>query len=202
MLVVIAAGPSAGADDFADVKYTKGRARVLVVNSMWPYAPWADHLYACDEQWWDVHMPALRAAKFKGQLWTMSEEAAARHAGLRALGGVQGSDMVTAGGVLSWGGDAHTGGGNSGFQALHLAVSKLCEREIALLGFDMGATGAGHCHPDHVETENPQLRYFAGWVNAFNLAAVQLYNLGVQVTNCTRETALACFPRARIEEVL
>lgn len=96
----------------------------------------------------------------------------------------------------------HTGS-NSGYQAINLAVL-LGAARILLLGYDMRITGERtHWHGDHpVGMTNPLQGTLAGWVPAFAGAAADLERLGVVCINCSRETALTCFPRARVEDVL
>jgi len=92
-------------------------------------------------------------------------------------------------------------GGNSGYQAINLAYMLGAER-IILLGFDMQKTGGkAHWHGDHIaglgNAEN-----VSGWVKNFDALAKDLELLGVEVINCSRETALKCFKRALITEVI
>lgn len=92
-------------------------------------------------------------------------------------------------------------GYNSGFQALNLAVLFGCTR-IVLLGFDMQKTnGKQHYngdHPDALRRNSP----FPLFCAAFADAAPQLSAAGIEVINCTRETALTCFPREHLEDVI
>jgi hypothetical protein len=43
---------------------------------------------------------------------------------------------------------------------------------------------------------------YDNWIAGFNVLAAGLVRNGVEVINCTRETALTCFKRASIEEAL
>ena len=91
-------------------------------------------------------------------------------------------------------------GGNSGYQALNLAVL-LGAARILLLGYDMG--GRGHWHGNHPPgLRNPPESQLSEWAGQFHAAAADLDRLGIECINCSRETALTCFPRARIEDVL
>lgn len=95
----------------------------------------------------------------------------------------------------------HTGG-NSGYQAINLAVL-LGAARILLLGYDMktGPNGEKHWHPDHAG-RNPGESQFSGWRAAFPTMLPDLARAGVAVINCTPGSALTCFPQARIEEFL
>ena len=92
-------------------------------------------------------------------------------------------------------------GGNSGFQAIGLAY-QLGAARIILVGYDMQYTkGLTHRFGDHPRP----LSNFVGannMVKKFGPLADGLRRAGVPTTNCTLETALTCFERANLEEVL
>lgn len=90
--------------------------------------------------------------------------------------------------------------GNSGSGAVALAALRGAAR-VLLLGYDCQRTGGkAHWHPDH-----PAKLGNAGslprWKTQFNKLATHV-NGKLQVINCTRSTALDCFPRAALESVL
>lgn len=91
-------------------------------------------------------------------------------------------------------------GGNSGFQAVGLAMLFGAARVI-LLGYDMGSNGERkHWHPDHpADLGNPLDRNFAVWRKNFDEMAHQA---PVPIINASRETALKCFPRMQLEACL
>lgn len=99
--------------------------------------------------------------------------------------------------------------GNSGFQALNLAVLMGAARVI-LLGFDMGfgAGGEVHWHRPHAWRDprtgsglhNPTQRLFDRWIRGFAAALPDLARAGVSVLNASRRTALDCFPRITPED--
>ena len=96
----------------------------------------------------------------------------------------------------------HTGN-NSGYQAIGLAVL-LGAARILLLGYDMSRTGGkSHHHGDHPSgLNNPTGEQLQRYAAAFETLPPDLDRLGIECINCSRETALTCFPRARIEDVL
>lgn len=130
---------------------------------------------------------------FRGELWSVSEMAHdkfgtywIRHS--RDPGFCQEPDTIN-------------GGGNSGYQAIHLAATFGAKR-IILLGFDMQRTGGKeHWHGKH-EGRLPNGTGFPGWIRNMAPLAKDLSRLGVDVVNCSRATALTCFRRATPEEVL
>lgn len=89
---------------------------------------------------------------------------------------------------------------NSGAQAINLAFL-LGAARIVLLGFDMQWTGGkAHFfgeHPPELSNGN-----HATFVTDFNQLAKDLEWQGVEVVNCSRQTALHQFPRADLTRTL
>lgn len=134
---------------------------------------------------------------FRGERWTQDKQggpACAKRWGLRLVRSEQGNEV-------SFDADYICQGWNSGFQGLNLAVLFGCQR-IVLLGFDMRpAKGKHHFngnHPGKLNRASPYALFRA----AFEAAAPQLDAAGIEVINCSRQTALKCFERRAIEEVL
>lgn len=153
-------------------------------------APWADALYACDYAWWATNLTDW--AEFRGVKFTWCELAAREfglcHVPSRKAPGL-GRDRV------------HTGG-NSGYQAVNLAYL-LGAARIVLLGFDMQKSGGrSHWHGDHRRLNNPTPDLLRRWVENFEALAGELQAEGVEVINCSRQTALRCFPRATLCSVI
>lgn len=97
--------------------------------------------------------------------------------------------------------DSINGGGNSGYQAVHLAATFGASR-IALIGFDMQRTGGKeHWHGKH-EGRLPNGVGFPRWIKAFQALSQDLHRMGVEVVNCTPTTALKCFHMSTLEEFL
>lgn len=91
-------------------------------------------------------------------------------------------------------------GGNSGYQAIGLAYQLGADR-IALIGFDMRRTGGrSHWHGDHPAGLGNACG-IERWAPRFAALARDLARVGVEVINCSIETALDCFPRADIRDV-
>lgn len=108
-----------------------------------------------------------------------------------AYNGEQGLELELTGTVRT--------GKNSGHQALNAAVQRGAAR-ILLLGFDMQG---GHWHGDHPSgLANPTDLMLETWRRNMATTVPDLRRAGVEVVNCSRETALTCFPRARLKDVL
>lgn len=94
----------------------------------------------------------------------------------------------------------HTGG-NSGYQAVNLAYLLGASR-ICLLGYDMQPTGGKtHWHGDHKKLSNPTPGSYKRWRQHFTRLHQDLVAEGVELINCTRETALTV-PRMELEQCL
>lgn len=91
-------------------------------------------------------------------------------------------------------------GDNSGYQAVNLAYL-FGARRIVLLGYDMrpGTDGRSHWHPQHKNPLNPGGTDVTRWAQLFHELAKDLASEGVEVINCTRRTALTCFPQLPLE---
>lgn len=182
--ICIASGPSLCADD---VEYCKGKGRVYVVNDCYKMAPWADVLYACDLPWWEHHSGV---PGFAGEKWTVDLEASRKY-GLNHIGTLHGE-------VWSSRADAIATGRNSGFQALNLAAHSA--DRIILLGYDMklGPNRERHWFGEHPGALNKNSDYHV-FIKAFRDAAPHIKQ---KVINCSRATALDCFPQADLRDVL
>lgn len=191
--VVMASGPSLCADDVRLVRQWRkdGHGKVAVVNTTFRMAPWADLLYACDGGWWREYGPEVDQ-KFTGDLYCYAQ-----------YGTRFGAKQVKSAGQrgLTSAPDSVTTGGNSGHQAIHL-VRNLGAKRIILLGFDMAHTfGKSHWHGNHPSGLG-NAGSCGGWVKLMRPLAEGLKAEGVEVINCSRHTALDCFPRAELAEVL
>lgn len=197
-VVIVAGGPSLKS---WDIEHARGRAHVIVVNDGYRLAPWADALYAADGAWWDHHQGVRW---FPGLRVTQDEGAASRW----GLTFVESADRPG----LSLEPTLIHQGSNSGYQAVNLAVHLMrpywprCgagSRRILLLGFDMKAApdGRSHWFGDHPGALNRGTPP-GYWAHRFETMAPQLAATGIEIINCSRDSAITCFPRAAIDRVL
>lgn len=92
-------------------------------------------------------------------------------------------------------------GGNSGYQAINLAYL-WGAKQIVLLGLDCSPSKDGKAH--WFGQHGPQLTQrqpFALWQDKFPALAQDLAREGVAVLNASRETALGCFERVKLEDL-
>jgi hypothetical protein len=128
-----------------------------------------------DRQWWDTYRAEV-----------LTDFAGDRFSSNPVAGGVERVDIKP-----------H---GNSGAGAIALAA-RFGAKRIILVGYDCQHTGGKkHWHGDH-----PRNLGNAGsierWPAKFAAMAKELPR-DVEVINCSRETALDCFPRAALEDVM
>lgn len=136
--------------------------------------PWADVLYAMDRNWW-VRYAAQVEAECKGLR-------------VSPLSGVRGVNKILF---------RHYQ--NSGCGAVSLAAHWGANR-IILLGYDCQKTdGKAHWHGDHPKGLG-NAGSIATWPGQFKKLAADLS--GLEIINCSRETALTMFDRRPLEEVL
>lgn len=152
---------------------------MIVANTTYRIAPWADALFAIDQVWWDTHIKEVNQ-NFKGARFTTHPMAKKYHA--IKVGPIEFKTY-----------------GNSGAGCISLAAQGNAKR-IILLGFDSQRTGGKtHWHGDHP----PHLGNAGAipeWAQKFADQARDLSN--IEILNCSRETALTCYPRATLESVL
>lgn len=185
----LASGPSLTVADCALVQ--RAGCRTVVANSTFRAAPWADVVYAFDSTWWTA-----RNDKTGEEYW---REVQRVFAGRK----LSSSQVVSRYGVETtygsrWFRDFHNSGGNS----ISLAVSAGAAR-VVLLGFDcqFAPDGRRHWHPDHPKGKSNCLS-IPKWPAMFAKVAAYAKARGVEVVNASRATALTCFPRAELEDVL
>jgi hypothetical protein len=187
-VVCLGGGPSLHLDD---VNACRGKSTVIVVNDAWRLAPWAYALIASDAAWWNHYkgVPEFMGLKF------CLEPSAAKWPGVQILRntGAEGIETDPTG-VRS--------GRNTGAAALNLAVHFGATRVI-LLGYDMEAASEAKshwfgAHPRGLRGASP----YALFRQMFKTMVAPLTAAGVQVVNCSRSTALTCFPRMPLVEAL
>lgn len=180
-VAVLATGPS-----MSQVVADKVRGlRCVAVNDAFRLAPWADMLYAADRRWWEANPDAL---DFNGIR-------------LCAQPGVRGVEYMQHGGTQGFDPDPSRirTGGNSGYQAVHVAIHAGAAR-VLLLGFDMHGTHFFGPHtkrtPDGIALRNTSPDSFARWAARF----ATLTGHGAEIINCTPGSAITAFPFSSIDE--
>jgi hypothetical protein len=143
----------------------------IAVNKTWELAPWAQMLYAADSLWWEQNRVEFAGLKIS------VNDGGTLHKGVHRLKqtGYQGFDPDPS---------CIRTGGNSGYQAVHVAAHAGAKR-ILLCGFNMGGP---HWHKEHrapLRETGPGT--YERWVNAFESLVREC---PAEIINCTPESAL------------
>ena len=103
--------------------------------------------------------------------------------------------MTETPGVIGW-------GCNSGYQAANL-VLQFGVRAILLAGFDMHVKNGVHFFGEHQRPlQNPSDNHLRAWGSIFDRASKEFSELGVQVINLNKDSALRGYPKMNIEKAL
>lgn len=91
---------------------------------------------------------------------------------------------------------------NSGVCAIALALGAQAGK-VLLVAYDAapGPQGETHHHGDH-PAELSNAASMGKWARQFELVSKEAKARDVEIVNCSRATALTCFPRGRLEEHL
>lgn len=145
-------------------------------------------LYACDTAFWKEHYDNINSVlKFSLEKTDFKDVFQLENDGTQGI-----SDLFP---------KVKTGG-NSGYQAVNLAYL-LGFKKIILLGYDMKITGGQvHWHGKHEKLNNPNTGVMKNWISYYNDLAILLKERGVIVLNATRDTALECFEKVNLEDVI
>jgi len=191
-IVCIASGPSLTRDDVALVE--RAGHPILGINNAYQVCDKLTYHYACDQSWWHRHYPYTQARTRKFCTEERTNAPAPSEVEQMKRGHTE---------CFSHKWPILCTGKNGGFQALNLAYL-LGYGRIILLGYDMqGTSGSLHWHEDHAfqGAKNPKEGTFKEWRRIFNKMASEILSV-VEVLNATRQTALECFPKIKLEEVL
>lgn len=157
--------------------------------------PWADVAYGCDAPWWK-HRKGL--PDFKGLKVGWDEKIPFRDVRRikikrRLPNGYVDQILVDELGAIG-------SGGNSGFQAVNLAIQFGANR-ILLVGFDLSGEHY-YGRNNWFKGGNPDKSVFDACIKAWSDNTEIIRSLGVQVINTNNQSALRCFPKHSIEDAL
>lgn len=153
---------------------------VIVANTTFRAAPWADYLFAMDDKWWMVHRDEVEAT-FKGKNYCFNG-----HSGRKIA-----TALHKTPGYFTYG---NTGAGCISLAA-HLGATR-----IILLGYDAQRTGGkNHHHGNHPKPLG-NCGSILNWPKHFRRLADALKH--IEIINCSRQTVLKHFPRMALEDAL
>lgn len=181
---ILASGPSACKED---AQRAKEKGRVITVNCAIRLCE-SDAHYAGDHKWWDFYRDDWK--DFRGLRFSINTDAVVEFDCIHVP--VEGKRGLGKRGVATC--------GNSGYQATNLAYL-LGARKICLIGFDMKPGKAHHFHGDHRggTLTNPTTGLYRDWIKGFSELHEALAGEGVELVNCSRNTALT-IPRASLDD--
>lgn len=169
---------------------------VIGINNAYLIGPWVDIIFFGDCGWYITHR--LRLAK----LTTLKVSCCPRFGG-KGREGVRymkkdprkGSrtGISDRPGFVAW-------NSNSGYASVSLAC-QLGVRRIILLGFDMRRMdGATHSHPPHDPSrkKDPYNQHMRGT----DKMAADAKRLGLEILNCSPDSAIQAFPKVSLKDIL
>ena len=179
-VVCIASGPSLTAEDCERVR----QLPCIVTNTTFRLVPWAEALMGHDAKWWEAHGAEVQASEFQGRRVACAVTSRALNV-TNALAFIPGRGFA-----------------NAGTAAIALALHGGATR-IVLLGFDCkrGHDGATHWHGSHPAPLG-DAKSMPKWAAKFDKVAAVARSMSVPIINCTRDTALTCFPRSTLDHEL
>lgn len=190
--VIVAGGESFTAAQARLVGIARARdlVRVIAVNDA-VYPCWfADVAYACDARWWAYHqgLPGFKGLKVSLDQTNFPDVHVIANSGTRGFDPDPG---------------ALRSGGNSGYQALHLAAHRDICRAI-LLGFDFKGEHWFGRHPDGVANSGPPFAppNFKTRREAFIELKTELDRRGVSVVNASPGSVMGVFSMVDLEQEL
>lgn len=202
---MIGTGPSLTLDD-VEIARRKGFA-LFGCNRVWEDVPDLSVLWATNGNWW-THYWSDALMAYPAQKWTVDSRVA-RKFGINSIGQRDRKGLSTNPDYV------HHGHG-SGYSMLNLAYL-MGARRIVLLGYDLkyapdydGADKKVGSAPRHYFGEYPSALLHWPKVSVRSGVHVGLLALyeevakqaAVEIINCSPDTALTCFPRMRIADVV
>jgi hypothetical protein len=187
---VVASGASAKK---AGVHLLRGRLRVIAIKETHELAPWADAVYGCDAAFWRNRrgLPEFSGLKISFDKTSFPEVKKIEIEDTRSE-------------IFLFDEPGKIGsGGNSGFQAVNLAI-QFGARKVLMIGIDASSRGGLHWYGENrgFKRSNPMASNFERWVRSFAKAAAQPEMRSVEVINASPESAISCFKKDSVEATL
>ena len=192
IFVCIASGPSLTKEQVGLLYPYKDRISVICVNDNYRMFPECDHVFAADPKWWRHYLNDVKS--------TVSHDCRL-HTGHQTASRIQGLEYwKTHQSEACIGGKGLFHGGSSGIMAIELA-RVLGATKIILIGYDCKPSGSKmHWFGDHPKgfSNAGALRR---WPNEFERLDNAYKRLGIDLVNCSLDTALK-IRRSTLEEEL
>lgn len=188
---IVASGPSTKS---VNVAALRDRIHVIAIKENWKLCPWADVVYGCDAPWW---LWRKGLVDYEGLKLTQALKVSSTYRDVYRVEVKHIHNLlVDEPGVIG-------SGGNSGFQALNIAV-QFGATGIVLIGFDVTDRGGIHWYDrnEWPNANNPAASNFERWKRAFDASVPVLQRNGIEVVNTSQYSALKCFKYATLEATL
>jgi hypothetical protein len=174
-VICVGSGPSLTRADCDLIE--KSGFSIIAINDSWRAVRSAHVLYAGDYNWWKLNHNIV---DIRAERWTSSHSANSEF----------GINLFNRKNV-EW---------HSGLRAVEFAEYQNAVRVI-LVGYDYSVAHGSHWHGDHKHhlLGNPNELKCKKWRNQMRALSC---STNIEIINCSRETALTCFPRAQLEDLL
>lgn len=192
-VAIFAGGPSLTLSQVLQCK--EAGLKLVTINNAYSLAPFADMHYFCDGRWFKQHEEVMLKT-CKGEIVTLDENIGRQYPDrVKCVQNVgfdrdkpEQTDIPSAPHQIRH-------GHNGGYQSLQI-VAKRGVKRILLLGYDMKAKdGVTHWHGNHgFRIADPNV-YANLMVPAIRTLAPHLQKAGIEVINCTPDSALDCFEK-------
>ena len=193
-VAVLGGGPSIRDLDLARIeRLWRSGWKVIAINSLGLFAPWADLLYFQDNSWRETHQELVEA--WGGLAVTASRQAkAALPDKVKRIAFDMRPDFPAPGS------ERIRYGRSSGHMAVSIAIAMGAAR-IVLFGFDMRQVGGrSHGHDDYAKIEEAAV-YSNSFIPSFDGWDAAAKARGVEILNATSGSALAEFAGVTLEEL-
>lgn len=206
----IGGGPSATPEHFAMITAWRAqctlpngeehaqqfRRRVIAVNNAYAVCPNADISYFADKSWFDRHKAAPEFVAFAGQKCSIEQTGEQIDDASVHLVRNDSSDAFQGGRASQR--NALRTGGNSGFQAVGLAIAAGAKR-IILVGYDMHfPNGKSHWHAGH-PNPSPEGWYSTLYARAFRDLGTPA---GMEILNASPISLIDVYPKMELSACL
>jgi hypothetical protein len=201
--IIVASGPSLTKQQTEYIEQYGADNHIVVVNDNYKRLPWADYLFAADLKWWRLHYKTVcETTKSYTELHTIDRIRAPL---FRNINEVKNRPLIENDITRNISDIENTNllyhGGCSGILAMEFARIRGAAK-IILVGYDMQHTGGkSHWFGDHPKgflNANCCER----WVNEISDMMPIYKQLGIDVVNCSIETAIDSVRRSTLEKEL
>lgn len=178
-VAIIGSGPSRTIEQLERIR---GRCRAIVLCHEFRYAPWADWLHASDWSWWLANAGDARSFE-----------------GIRSTYSASMSNDMRIHRLHPW----IERGRDSGVQALQISIYCNVAR-VLLIGIDMkpGPGNREHAHDRYIGHPVRQPADYPAMMEPYRVVADHIGFGKPGVLNCSPGSALDCFKRADLADIL